>query len=115
MSSAVRFEIGQELAGEVGTEAAVFEFPFFQTTVTYGAILSPNESVITITPLAFEPACFCFRVTCVTPACRELYRELRIIGRFEYGASIAIHSAWADHILFLLTSHAARIGRKQLF
>ncbi len=115
MSSAVRFEIGQESAREVGTEAAVFELPFLQTAVAHGAILSPDKGVITITPLAFEPACFCFGVTCVPPACREFHRELRIMGRFKYGASIAIHSTWADHILFLLTSRDPRIGRKQLF
>ncbi len=115
MSSAIRFEIGQESARKILTETAVFELPFLQTTITHGAILTPNKGLITITPLAFEPACFCFGVTCVAPACRELHRELRIIGRFEYGASIAIHSTWADHVLFLLTSGDAAIGRKQFF
>ncbi len=115
VGSAVRFEIGQELAGEVLTETAVGELPFLQTAVAHGAILCPDKGIITITSLAFEPACFCFGVACAAPTCCELLREPRIMGRFKYGASIAIHATWADHILFLLTSHYVRIGRKQFF
>lgn len=99
MRGTVALESAQKLARKFRAETAVFQFPILQTASADRAILSPDQRIVTMAPLAFEPVRLGLRVHSIAPIRRQLLSELRIVCRPEDGARITINSTRTDHFV----------------